>query len=136
MVTCSVLGHYKHCERAEERVFQGALLSSRLRYLNKVVSSQIYKKYNWQCVSNELVQLVKRGAGWGQERYGVYYVLHVAGAAKIILLDFNLVVSTPTAKPPNLDPRQISGYTVCGFGHCVQDSHFEHHLCAHGCYHL
>ena len=31
-----------------------------------------------------------------------------AGAAEIILEDFNLAVSTPTAKPPNLNPHQIS----------------------------
>ena len=30
-----------------------------------------------------------------------------AGAAEIILADFNLAVSTPTAKPPNLNPHQI-----------------------------
>ena len=43
----SVIRHYKHCER----VYQGALPSSCLRYLNKAVSSQIY---NWQHVNNEL----------------------------------------------------------------------------------
>ena len=37
----------------------------------------------------------------------MYYVLRIAGAANIILADFNLAVSTPTAKPPNLNPRQI-----------------------------
>ena len=37
----------------------------------------------------------------------MYYVLRIAGAANIILTDFNLAVSTPTAKPPNLNPRQI-----------------------------
>ena len=31
----------------------------------------------------------------------MYYVLHIAGAANITLADFNLAVSTPTAKPPN-----------------------------------
>ena len=41
----------------------------------------------------------------------MYYVLRITGAANIILADFNLVVSTPTAKLPNLNPRQISGYT-------------------------
>ena len=46
----SVIRHYKHCER----VCQGALPSSCLRYLNKAVSSQIYKKYNWQHVNDEL----------------------------------------------------------------------------------
>ena len=37
----------------------------------------------------------------------MYYVLHIAGAANKILADFNLAVSTPTAKLPNLNPRQI-----------------------------
>ena len=46
----SVIHHYKHCER----VYQGALPSSCLRYLNKAVSSHIYKKYNWQHVNDEL----------------------------------------------------------------------------------
>ena len=46
----SVIHHYKHCEC----VYQGALPSSCLRYLNKAVSSQIYKKYNWQHVNDEL----------------------------------------------------------------------------------
>ena len=45
-----VTRHYKHCER----VYQGALPSSCLRYLNEAVSSQIYKKYNWQHVNDEL----------------------------------------------------------------------------------
>ena len=75
-----------------------------MRYLNKAVSLQIYKKYNWQRVSDELAMW---GAGWDQECYSMYYVLHVAGTDKIILADFNLAVSTPTAKPPNLNPRQI-----------------------------
>ena len=39
--------------------------------------------------------------------YSMYYVLRVAGMAKIILVDFNLVVSTPIAKLSNLKPRQI-----------------------------
>ena len=46
----SVIRHYKHCER----VYQEALPSSCLGYLNKAVSSQIYKKYNWQHVNEEL----------------------------------------------------------------------------------
>ena len=35
-------------------IVEGALPSSRLRYLNKALSLQIYKKYNWQRVSDEL----------------------------------------------------------------------------------
>ena len=37
----------------------------------------------------------------------VLRLIRVAGAAKIILADFNLAVSTPIAKPSNLNPRQI-----------------------------
>ena len=40
----SILCHYKYCECGEERVYQGALPSSHLRYFNKAVSLQIYKK--------------------------------------------------------------------------------------------
>ena len=40
----------KHCKR----VYQGVLPSSCLRYLNKAVSLQIYKKCNWQHVNDEL----------------------------------------------------------------------------------
>ena len=77
--------------------------ASRLRYLNKTVSSHIYKKYNWQRVSDKLAQLVKKGTGRGQERYSMYsYTLR-----GIILVDFNLMVSTLTAKPPYLNPCQI-----------------------------
>ena len=43
----------------------------------------------------------------------MYYVLRIAGATNLILADFNLAVSTPTAKPPNLNPAKFSGYTVC-----------------------
>ena len=45
-----VLRHHKHfmC------VYRAALPSFCLRYLNKVMSSQIYKKYNWQCASTVL----------------------------------------------------------------------------------
>ena len=46
----SVIRHCKHCKC----VYQGALPSSCLSYLNKAVSSQIYKKDNWQRVSDEL----------------------------------------------------------------------------------
>ena len=45
-----VIRHYKHYKC----VYQGALPSSCLRYLNKAVSSQIDKKYNWQHVNDEL----------------------------------------------------------------------------------
>ena len=35
------------------------------------------------------------------------HALHHYASQKIILADFNLAVSTPTAKPPNLNPCQI-----------------------------
>ena len=106
MVLRIIIRHYKHCER----VYQGALSSSCLRYLNKAVSSQIYKKYNWQHVTDDKLAIrtaCEKGRRTGQERYSMYYVLRIAGAANIILVDFNLAVSTPTAIPPNLNPRQI-----------------------------
>ena len=46
----SIIRYYKQCER----VYQGALPSSCLRYLNKAVSSQINKKFNCQHVNGEL----------------------------------------------------------------------------------
>ena len=46
----NVLYRYKHFEH----VYQGAFPPSCLRYLNKGVSLQIYKKYNLKCVSNEV----------------------------------------------------------------------------------
>ena len=47
---CSVLHHHKHCMHD----YQGVLLSSRLRYLNKAMSWQIYKNYNRQCASIDI----------------------------------------------------------------------------------
>ena len=53
------------------------------------------------------------GTRCGQERYNMYYVLPIVGAAKIILADFNFAVSTPTAKLTNLNPpAKFSGYTA------------------------
>ena len=48
----------------------------------------------------------QRGAGRGQECYCMHYIItRVVG--ENILGDFNLAVSTPTTKPPNLISRQI-----------------------------
>ena len=98
----SVLRHYKHCER----VYQGVLPSSRLRYLNKAVSLQIYKKYNLQHANDKVAICTacveRRRAG---PRALLHALCHYTLRAKIILADFNLAVSTPTAKPPNLNPR-------------------------------
>ena len=83
---CSVLRHHKHCERVEECVYQGALPSSHLRYLNKAVGLQIYKKYNWQRVSDELAICTACEKGC---QAGPSVLQHVvAGMAKIILVDF------------------------------------------------
>ena len=69
------------------------------------MSSQIY---NWQCASAELAICTARVEG---HRVGPRVLLHAlrhyALWAKIILVDFNLAVSTPTTKPPYLIPRQI-----------------------------
>ena len=40
----------------------------------------------------------------------MYYVLRVAGAANLMMADFNLVVSTPTAKLPNFPAIQYRVY--------------------------
>ena len=50
VVPHSILHHHEHCAR----VYQGALLSSRFKYLNKAVSLQVYKKYSWQYAGVEL----------------------------------------------------------------------------------
>ena len=105
MAPCSVLHHHKHCERVEERVYQGALPSSHLRYLNKAVGLQIYKKYNWQRVSDELAICTACEKGCQAGPSALQHV--VSGIAKIILADFNLVVSTPITKLSNLNPHQI-----------------------------
>ena len=73
----SVKRHYKHCER----VYQGALPSSCLRYLNKAVSSQIYKKYNWQHVNDELA--IRTACEKGR-RAGPRALQHVALRARPI----------------------------------------------------
>ena len=105
MVPHSILHPHKHCAY----VYQGALPSSRLRYLNKAVSSKIYKKYNWQCTSDEQAKCTTRVEGCQagrQECYCMHYVI-IHGKRKIVLADFNLMVSIPATKLPNLIPRQI-----------------------------
>ena len=61
------------------------------------MSSQIYKKYNSQRANTEL------GICTAHVEGRCHYMLR----AEIILADFNLAVSTQTAKPPNLIPHQI-----------------------------
>ena len=56
-------------------VYQGALPFSRLRYLNKAVSSQIYKKCNWQRASAELATWTARHyAGLGENNTVFIYL--------------------------------------------------------------
>ena len=101
VVPCIVLHHHKHCAR----IYQGALLSSRLRYLNNTVSLQIYKKYNWQCASVELTLCTAYMEGhWLGPRVLLHALHHYALWVEII---FNLAVSIPTTKLPNLIPHQI-----------------------------
>ena len=81
-------------------MYQEVLLYSHLKYLNKAV---IYKKYNWQCAGAELAICTACVEG---PKALLHALRHVLGA-KILLVDFNLAVSTPTAKLPNLIPCQI-----------------------------
>ena len=76
------------------------------------MNSQIYKKYNWQCASAELAictaHVERRRV---EPRVLLHALCHYALQAKIILVDFNLTVSTQTTKPPNLiRPVKFSGY--------------------------
>ena len=72
------------------------------------MSLQIYKKYNWQRVSDELAIYTACEKGWRAGPIALQHVLCLTCcAAKIILANFNLEVSAPTAKPPNLNPCQI-----------------------------
>ena len=56
----------------------------------------------------------------------MFCVLRIASAANIILADFNLAVSTPTAKLPNLNPRQI--FRLYG----ILEGGVPVHLCTRG----
>ena len=95
--------HHEHCVH----VYLEALPSSRLKYLNKVVSLKFYKKYNWQHAGAELAICTAREEGhWAGPRVLLHALCHYTLWVKI-LADFNLVVSTLTAKPPNLIPSQI-----------------------------
>ena len=95
-------------------VYQEVLLYSHLKYLNKAVSLQIYKKYKWQCAGVELAictDCVERH--WVGQKALLHALCH-AVRAKII---FNLAVSTPTAKLPNLISCQSCDYTACTIVH-------------------
>ena len=88
--------HYKRCVC----IYQGALLSTVLRYLNKAVSLQIYKKCNLQHASAKLATCATHIEGhWVGPRVLLHALHHYSLRVKIILADFNLEVSTPTTKP-------------------------------------
>ena len=96
----SVLHHDEHCAP----VYHGVLPSS----LEKAVTSQIYMKDNWQCASAELGKCTARVEGCqAGPRVLLHTLHHYALRPKIILVDFNLAVLTPTIKMPNLIPHQI-----------------------------
>ena len=81
-------------------VYQGVLLSSCLRYIT--MSSHVCKKYNWQRACTACVE-----GCWAGPRALLHVLYHYVLRAKIMLVDFNLAVSTPSAKLPNLILRQI-----------------------------
>ena len=65
----------------------GMLPSSRLRYLNKAVSLQTCKKYNWQCASAELAICTAHIEGCWVGPNCMYYIIMHWGV-KITLPDF------------------------------------------------
>ena len=67
-----ILHHHEHCMG----VYQWTLPSSRLRYLIKAVSLQIYKKYNWQCTSAELAVFTAHIEGHWAEPTVLLHALH------------------------------------------------------------
>ena len=92
--------HHEHCVH----VYLEALPSSHLKHLNKVVS---LKFYNWQHAGAELAICTACEEGhWAGPRVLLHALCHYTLWAKIFA-DFNLVVSTLTAKPPNLIPCLI-----------------------------
>ena len=62
-----------HCERVEERVYQGTLASSRLGYLNKALSHI----YNWQRVSGKLAICTACEKGRQAEPRALQHVLRL-----------------------------------------------------------
>ena len=69
-------------------VYHGVLPSS----LEKAVTSQIYKKDNWQCASAELDKCTARVEGCqAGPRVLLHTLHHYALRPKIILVDFNYV---------------------------------------------
>ena len=74
------------------------------------MSSQIYKKQNWQRASAELATCTAHVEGC---RTGPRALLHALCHYALSMI--NLAVLTSTAKPPNLISHQFSGYTVASF---------------------
>ena len=66
-----------------------------------------------------MYSLRRVAAGGGGARALLHALRHYALWVKIILADFNLAVSTLTAKPPNLIPRQI--FWLYGSRKCSPD---------------
>ena len=88
----SILCHHKH----SACVYQGVLPSFRLRYMNKAMSLQIYKKYNWQQASAKLVICTAHIEGHRAGPRALLHALHhYALRAKIKLADFNLAILRP-----------------------------------------
>ena len=99
VVPCSVFRHHEHCMH----VYQGTLSSCCLKYLNKAMILQIYS-YNWQRAGASCIY----SSRWHQAGPRVLlHALHLYTLCENNLVDFNLAVSTLTAEPPNLIPRQI-----------------------------
>ena len=78
--------------------------------LSLEVLKQSYKFANLHKVN----YYVQRHRGWGQELLH-YYIINVVVTSKNIIGRFNLAVSIPTAKLPNLIPVKFSGCTVFVF---------------------
>ena len=103
-----ILAEFKHGDGASGPFIKECCHASRLRYLNKATSL-------------ENLQKIKLAVCWHQASYMYSLCRGVLGGAmsttacimslciayEIILADFNLMVSIPTAKLPNLIPHQI-----------------------------
>ena len=105
VVPRSVLRHHKHC--AHVAVLSFEILELSHEFTENITGSVL-------APSQLYVQLAQRDAGWSQNHYCMQLrtLLHVVGET-----DFNLAVSTQTAKPPNLIPHQIFWlYGMCTHG--------------------
>ena len=112
MASCSVLHHHEHCAC----VYEGVLPSSRLKYLNKAMGLQIYKKYNWHCGGAELATACIEGRRAGL-RVLLHTLCHYVLWAKYYWWIFNLAVATRPAKLPNLICQifRLYGISCCTF---------------------